>query len=100
MFLPGRAFGTAMVFRSVVLWTGIRAASLALGSPPTIGPHSVLVLFLVTFLSEHDTKILGERLLLGNLGVSPTVMRMFSLLPAILAECALHIAFMQPGFTP
>lgn len=95
MFLPGRAFGTAMIFRSGLLWAGIRAASLGLGSPPTIGPHSVLVLFLVTLLAGHDTKILGERVLLGNLGVSPTVMRMFALLPAILAECTLHFAFLQ-----
>jgi hypothetical protein len=100
MFLPGRAFGTAMVFRSVVLWAGIRAASLGLGSPPTIGLHSVLVLFLVTFLSEYDTKILGERVLLGNLGVSPTVIRMFSLTPAVLAEGVLHITFLQLVFTP
>lgn len=95
MFLPGRAFGMAMVFRSVVLWAGIRAASLGLGSPPTIGPHSLLVLFLVTLLAGHDTRILGERVLLGNLGVSLTVTRMFSLLPAILAEGTLHIAFLQ-----
>lgn len=95
MFLPGRAFGTAMVFRSVVLWAGIRAASLALGSPTTIGPHSALVLFLVTWLAAHDTRILGERVLLGNLGVSPTVRRMFSLLPVILAEGTLHMAVRQ-----
>jgi hypothetical protein len=99
MFLPGRAFGTAMVLRSLVLWAGIRAASLGLASPPTIGPHSVLVLFLVTLLAGHDTKILGERVLLGNLGVSPTVMRMFSLLPAILAEGTLHVAFLQLAST-
>ena len=100
MFLPSRAFGTAIVFRSVVLWVGIRAAALGLGSPPAIGLHSVLVLFLVTFLSEHDSKILGERVLLGNLGVSPTMTRMFSLVPAILAEAALHLVFTQLVFTP
>ena len=91
MFLPGRVFGTAMVVRSVVLWTGIRAAALGLGSPPTIGPHSVLVLFLVTFLSGHDNRILSERALLSNIGVSAGMLRIFSLVPAVLAEVALHL---------
>ena len=95
MFLPSRAIGSAVVLRSIILWAGIRGASLGLGSPPTVGLHSVLVLALVSVLSGHDRKILSERILLANLGVSDAVLRMFTLSPAVLAEFALHLAFMR-----
>lgn len=83
-----------MVLRSVVLWGGIRAVSIGLGTPPTIGFHSVLVFLLVGFLSGHDRKILGERVLLANLGISNAVLRVYTMAPVILAECALHLAVM------
>ena len=93
MYLPSRAIGTAIVFRSLLLWAGIRAASLAVGTPPTLGVHSLLVLTLVAILARHDHAILNEDVLMANTGVSHRMRGAFATAPAMVAELALHTVF-------
>ncbi len=94
MYLPSRVIGTAVVLRSLLLWAGIRAASVALGGAPlTVGLHSVLVIALVVGLARHDHVLLNEQILLGNTGVSRLMRRAFAIVPALIAEITLHGLF-------
>jgi hypothetical protein len=94
MYLPSRAFGAAIALRSVVLWAGIRAATLALELPLTMGAHSFLVVVLVVFLAGHDRAVLKEQVLLANAGIARGTLHGFSATPAVACEIALHLAAM------
>ncbi len=92
MFLPSRTFGTALALRSLLVWVGIRAATIGIGLPLTMGAHSPFVLLLVVYLTGHDRALFREHVFLSNVGVARSTLRSFSAVPAIVAEVALHLA--------
>lgn len=103
-YLPPRAFLIPLVIRGIIIWAGMRVL-LALGIamleavPPFRLPASVAiaVALIAGVLAWLETRRRREHLLLGNLGISPPMLFLIGLLPAVVMESLLLLAEHVPA---
>lgn len=95
--LPNSLIIRAYCFRGARLWLTLRALLSALfvvaGGEPFDVPVAVAVaiIALSVFLSFLDTYRYRERVMLGNLGVRPSVLAGLFFIPAIIGEATLFL---------
>lgn len=92
---PKPIFADWLLRRALLYWIGGRIMLLlVMRGAVALGPVSILIAAVVAAVAMVEARQRGELLLLADVGVSPGTAGAVSLIPPLLGEAALTLAFL------